>query len=297
MSDLPKFDRADFNRRGYISLAAYAKDILGTDYNDVDYRKADLSGLSFTDYEFTAEFADTDFTNATFDNVTFIGKSLIAQGNNSNFYHAAFTNCKFIYVSLDGANFAFSHIISVEFCRCFLCCSTFFNSDIYDTKFSVCSCMWANFSDSSWENVSFENSNLTNASTLDITTSGSFTLADTKVYGTTLTMACPVEGEFTGWKRIFSDIDKYLVKLLVPADAKRSSSTTYKCRCSKAKVLDIVNLRTNEHVTSIMNRSYIDTEYTVGEMVYPDSFDENRWNECSHGIHFFVDKENAIEYV
>lgn len=27
-----------------------------------------------------------------------------------------------------------------------------------------------------------------------------------------------------------------------------------------------------------------------------DSFDEDRWNECSHGIHFFINKQEAIDY-
>ena len=37
-------------------------------------------------------------------------------------------------------------------------------------------------------------------------------------------------------------------------------------------------------------------EYKVGEMVYPDRFDDNRWDECSNGIHFFITKQEAIDY-
>ena len=44
------------------------------------------------------------------------------------------------------------------------------------------------------------------------------------------------------------------------------------------------------------NKSYKECHYKVGELVIPDSFDENRWNECSHGIHFFINKQNAINY-
>ena len=32
----------------------------------------------------------------------------------------------------------------------------------------------------------------------------------------------------------------------------------------------------------------------MGETVYPDSFDENRFEECSNGIHFFMNKQDAI---
>ena len=90
---------------------------------------------------------------------------------------------------------------------------------------------------------------------------------------------------------------EFLVKLLIPADAKRSSATTDKCRCEFADVLEITNIETNQAVQSVENITRVpNITYRVGERVYPDSFDENRWNECSHGIHFFVDKESAIHY-
>ena len=106
-------------------------------------------------------------------------------------------------------------------------------------------------------------------------------------------LACPSEGAFTAWKQVE---EKYLVKLQIPEDARRSSATTRKCRCDKALVLDITSLDGEEHYDEVTNNNYSETIYKVGEMVYPDSFDENRWNECSNGIHFFVNKEDAINY-
>ena len=47
----------------------------------------------------------------------------------------------------------------------------------------------------------------------------------------------------------------------------------------------------------IVNHKYgHDTVYEVGKEVLPDSWDDNRWNECSHGIHFFITKQEAINY-
>ena len=104
---------------------------------------------------------------------------------------------------------------------------------------------------------------------------------------------CPSDGVFVGWKKVYG----FLVKLEIPEDAKRSSATTMKCRCDKAKVLDIINLDTKEHVEQVVNKAYDqETLYKIGEMVYPDSFDDNRWNECSNGIHFFINKQDAIDY-
>ena len=106
-------------------------------------------------------------------------------------------------------------------------------------------------------------------------------------------MACPSDGAFIGWKKVLN----HLIMLEIPNDAKRCSATSQKCRCDKARVLGITNLNTNESISEIENTSYYPTvTYVVGEMVYPDSFDEDRWNECSHGIHFFINKQDAIDY-
>lgn len=87
------------------------------------------------------------------------------------------------------------------------------------------------------------------------------------------------------------------MKLEIPEDARRCSAATQKCRCDKAKVLDIVEIGNEDrHINEIINTNYNDLLYKVGAMVYPDSFDENRWNECSHGIHFFINKQDAINY-
>ena len=107
-------------------------------------------------------------------------------------------------------------------------------------------------------------------------------------------LACPSDGAFIGWKKLKG---KYLVKLLIPEDAKRSSATSRKCRCSKAQVLDITTLDEERHCTQVKNTEYEPyITYKVGEVVLPDSFDEDRWNECSHGIHFFINKQDAIDY-
>ena len=113
-------------------------------------------------------------------------------------------------------------------------------------------------------------------------------------------MACPTDGEFIGWKKVQDNGISYLVKLLILKDAKRSSATGRKCRCSKARVLDISALQDGkegpkEH--KIINTSYDPyVTYEVGKVVEPDSFDDDRFNECSHGIHFFIDKQEAINY-
>lgn len=46
-------------------------------------------------------------------------------------------------------------------------------------------------------------------------------------------------------------------------------------------------------VSSQYDSSFI---YRVGETVEVPDFDENRWNECSTGIHFFITRQEAVDY-
>lgn len=105
--------------------------------------------------------------------------------------------------------------------------------------------------------------------------------------------SCPEEGNFTAYKKASGKI----VVLEIPADAKRSSATTLKCRCDKAKVLRIEELdgtlSDTKEIASDNDKKFI---YKVGEIVSVEDFDDNRWNECSHGIHFFINKELARQY-
>ena len=106
-------------------------------------------------------------------------------------------------------------------------------------------------------------------------------------------MACPEEGAFTGFKKACG----YIVKLLIPEDAKRSSATTRKCRCSKAEVISITNADGSDaDRTSIPSDHDPAFVYTVGEVVEVEYFDENRWNECAPGIHFFITRDEAVRY-
>ena len=104
---------------------------------------------------------------------------------------------------------------------------------------------------------------------------------------------CPSEGSFIAWKKACGMI----VKLEVCEDAKRSSATTLKCRCSKAKVLEIQELDgSKSDLTEIHSNKDNSFVYKVGEIVSVEDFDDNRFNECSSGIHFFIAREMAVKY-
>ena len=128
---------------------------------------------------------------------------------------------------------------------------------------------------------------------------------------------CLAEGSFIGWKAamVFGQTsDKYcefcLVRLKIPADSPRLRAyNSKKCRCKYAEVLDIQLFSggilpddtvafsmfelTNFAIPSLRYR----TNYRKGKTVFADGWDADRDIECGHGIHFFMNREDAISYV
>ena len=102
------------------------------------------------------------------------------------------------------------------------------------------------------------------------------------------------DGEFIAWKKLPNGL---IAKLKILEDSKRSRATGDKCRCDKCLVLEFQN----EDGSVSDEKAYTSNEYavctyTVGEVVRADKWDDNRWVECSHGIHFFIDRQSAVNY-
>ena len=96
------------------------------------------------------------------------------------------------------------------------------------------------------------------------------------------------DGDLIGWKKCQDDV---IVKLRIPADARRSHAFGRKCRAEFVDVLEVIGA---EAGTTAVHGP--ETQYRVGDRVYPDCFDENWWNECSNGIHFFITRAEAEAY-
>ena len=107
-------------------------------------------------------------------------------------------------------------------------------------------------------------------------------------------MTCPDTGTFVAWKKA----NGYIVKLEIPEDARRSSATGRECRCDKAKVIEIQELDGSpSELTEIASRYDRNFVYRVGEIAEEPKYDENRWKECAPGIHFFINRQEAVDYV
>ena len=111
------------------------------------------------------------------------------------------------------------------------------NADLYSTNLSDANLIGADLS-----GIDLSHTNLSGA-IIDHATIG-------------VTMACPETGSFHAWKKCK---DNVLVKLLIPADARRSSATTRKCRADKVEVLEVLGAD-----VGVSERGQI---YEIGEIV------------------------------
>ena len=198
-----------------------------------------------------------------------------------------FYGCSFDYTELSLANLQNSVLKDCEFYR-----TEFRNTDFTNAIISNCNFMLADLRNAKFSGVSiigdrniFSNSNL--AGTIG------------QSFEELIPLVCPEHGSFIGWKKaLCKTLDDYvLVKLQIPEDAKRSSATGRKCRASKAIVLDICSLSDdNKKYTYAVSDFDHEFVYEVGKTVKVDDFCKDRFKECAPGIHFFITKQEAINY-
>ena len=211
---------------------------------------------------------------------------------------------------LRGADLCNADLRDADLCGANLCCANLSDADLRDANLCGADLRGANLSDGNLRNANLCCANLccanlrgadlcgANLSGADLRDAN---LCDAKntnktawdAYTAFYPLQCPETGSFIGYKKAADKI----VMLEICADAKRSSATSRKCRCSKAKVLSITNLDGSEsgltEVRSNYSKKFV---YCVGEIAEAPDFDENRWNECTAGIHFFITRGEAVKY-
>ena len=240
-------------------------DFSHADLRRADLRRADLRRAIFTDADLIgtrlagadlrrASLADADLSGADLDRTSLVGADLYGTDLEGAYLHHA-----------DLSNAECSH-------------ANFIGADLFG----------ADLRHADLENADLRRANLSGANLAGAHLAG----ADLRgvlydEFTAFFALQCPEEGAFIGWKKCKNDV---IVKLLIPADAKRSSATTRKCRASKAIVLEVVGAK---EAVSTYDDKFV---YQVGKEVVPDGFDDNRWNECSNGIHFFLSKAEAENY-
>jgi len=219
--------------------------------------------------EYPVNLRNANLRNANLRNVDLINANLInADLINANLINADLINANLINADLRGANLRGANLRGANLR----------NANLRGADLSNANLSNANLRGANLRGADLSNANLSNAQ-------------DISDYAVAMTNIC-AEGDIIGYKKC---IENTIVTLLIPTNARRSNATGRKCRAEFAKVLLIEDENGNK-LESTISKQDSNFVYKTGEIVYPDSFDNNRFNECSNGIHYFITRYEAKNY-
>ena len=245
-------------------------DLRGADLRDADLREANLEGANLED----ANLEGANLEGANLENAVLV---------NANLKGALLAN-----TNLRGANLREANLRGDDLVNANLEGAVLVNANLEGALLRA-NLRGANLRGANLREANLREANLRGADLVIANLEGVKTNEGTAFFA----LQCPEKGCFTAYKIC----GKYIIELEIPADAKRSSATTRKCRAEAAKVISITNLDGSDSglssVASNHDKTFI---YRVGETVKVNNFDENRWAECSSGIHFFITRNEAVQY-
>lgn len=190
-----------------------------------------------------------------------------------------FTLSSFQDTVLNGVNFKDSNVENALFDGCPMRGANFQNANMQTASFRYCDMTESNIRGANLYGAVLEYANL----------DGIVSDENTEWFR----LHCPETGAFLAYKKCVND---RMVQLLVPSDAKRTSATLPSCRCNKAKVLTIKSFDFEENFDeawSLVDENFV---YRKGEWVEVKNFNEDRWQDSTTGIHFWLTREEAEAY-
>ena len=214
---------------------------------------------------------------------------LIAKGNQNklneyDFYGADLSGANLRSANLSGANLSGADLSGADLSGANLRSANLSGANLSGANLRSANLSGANLRSANLRSANLRSANLSGANLLNVRydeCTGFFALV------------CPEEGSFIGYKKA----NGHIVKLRITEDALRSSATSRKCRCSKAEVLSITTLDgKDDGLTSIPSNYDSDFIYRVGTTVEVEDFETDRWDECAAGIHFFITRQEAVQY-
>ena len=188
---------------------------------------------------------------------------------------------------LSGANLSRANLFGANLSRANLFGANLFRANLFGANLFGANLFGANLFEANLFEANLSRANLSGANYIE------------KAKNLFYPIACPEIDAFVGWKkaRVKTSGHECIVKLEITEDAVRSSGTGRKCRCSKATVLEIQDLEgivLEQVAVSDRDENF---HYIPGTVVSVSDFDENRWNECSTGIHFYITREEAVRHI
>ncbi len=245
------------------------KRFISANFSEVNFRYSNFRNSNFSNSDFSnSDFRYSDFSNSYFSNSDF---------RYSDFSNSYFSNSYFRYSDFSNSNFSNSYFRYSDFSNSYFSNSDFRYSDFSNSYFSNSYFRNSNFRYSNFRYSNFRNSDFRNS---DFRNSD---FRNSKFNYRIL----PEEGKIIGYKKAGNEI----IKLEIDCETAVGGMIGRKCRCKKAKVLEITNNK--KEIYSDYDNSFI---YKVGEIVEVEDWNDKPYLECEKGIHFFITRQEAEDY-
>ena len=260
-------------------------DLSGANLSDADLSNAnlsgaDLSGANLCDADLRcADLIDANLSGADLSCANLFGTNLrCADLSNANLFGTNLRCADLIGADLSGAdlsnanlcdaNLSGADLSGANLCDADLRCADLIDANLSGADLSCANLIGADLCGASIDQMMWD------------------------IYTVFYPLQCPESGSYIGYKKASG----LVVELEIPADARRSSATSRECRASKAKVLSITDINGNPAGGQVKSNYDPNFVYAIGETVEVTDFDDNRWNECSTGIHHFITRAEAVIY-
>jgi uncharacterized protein YjbI with pentapeptide repeats len=266
-----------------VSIAGIIKaecSLHGADLSGADLSGANLSGANLRE----ANLIRADLSGANFSGADLIRADL-REANliMANFSKADLSEADLREANLIRANFSEANLIRADLSEANLRGANLIRADLSEADLREANLIRADLS----------GANLIRADLSGANFSGAKNLSD---YILSVTSILP-DGDLLVYKKASTRHGKVLLTLEIPRAAKRSNATGRKCRAEYAIMRAVEGIDwtyDGSIVTSQHDNKFIYP--AIGETITPDSWDNDRWNECSYGVHFFLTRFEAIDY-
>ena len=244
----------------------------------------EMGHVRFINCVFEKPISDVSFYVVSFNNIEIKTGAIIRT--------TIFENCKFRLVSFKCCDFSAETFVDcyfgacdIVFCK--LSYSQFIGGSICNTSFGFSDINHAAFNNINASGVTFNHCEV-----------GRCKVVESNI---TLPQMIPSDGSFIAWKKALCGVvgesqSAVIIKLRIPEDAKRCC-VAHKCRASKVEVLGFETLDGQKLSDDSYVHSWYDDDfmYRIGT-VEPFCFDDDLTAQCSDGIHFFLNRDDAVAY-
>ena len=234
--------------------------------SDANLSRADLSGANLS----WADLSRADLSRADLSRADISG---------ANLYGADLSGADLSGANLSRAGLSWANLSWANLSRAYLSGANLYGAGLSGANLSGADLSRADLSGANLSGADLSRADLSRAD-LSRAKNHELSIAKTRILP---------EGDIIGYKKTLEGV----VKILIPKDAKRSHAFGRKCRAEYAIVLELPDS------LEVCHSSYENSfEYRKGVTIKPtESFNEDWTEECSSGIHFFITKIEAEEYI